>query len=259
MSGGTEKFCFLRKDFGYMQRATWTHWTRHAATLFVAAGFAFAFVGDVAAQQQPRPRTGGGQGGQGGQGGNRPQFQLPDDKRLVEIHEKFVIDAEKLAADYERGGQIDKARVCYTEILRLVPTYTPAADKLAKIKEKEATAEKKLVDIYANKGWQDTGVVVTAGRPIAIRSSGQWTLKMTYNLQADGLEIPKELRDFPLGAMIGLIADSVDDKDAKPFLVGSEKSFDAPRTGKLFLRIYDSDTDDNVGRIGTIIEGSFKK
>ena len=30
----------------------------------------------------------------------------------------------------------------YEEILRLVPSYTPAAEKLAQIKQKEATAER---------------------------------------------------------------------------------------------------------------------
>lgn len=225
-----------------------------------AALILMACAEPLAAQQQPRqPRNNGGQGGNQAGGNRKPQVELPDDPKLLEIHKNFVLAAEKLAGDYERGGQIDKARNCYTEILRLVPTYTPAEDKLAKIKEKEATADKKLIDVYANKGWQDTGIQVLAGRPISFHSTGQWTFKMTYNLQADGLEIPKELRDFPLGAMIGLIADSTDDKDAKPFLVGTNKSFDAPKSGRLFLRIYDSDPEDNTGRIGVVVEGTFKK
>jgi hypothetical protein len=221
-------------------------------------------------QQQPRPPRNNNQGG-GGQpagnqpgnqaGGNRrpPQVELPDDPKLLELHKNFVLAAEKLAGDYERGGQNDKARNCYSEILRLVPTYTPAEEKLAKIKEKEATAEKKLFDVYANKGWQDTGIQVIQGRPISFHSTGQWTFKMTYNLQADGLEIPKELRDFPLGSLIGLIAESTTDKDVKPFLVGADKSFEAPKSGRLFLRIYDSDPEDNTGRIGVVVEGTFKK
>lgn len=237
--------------------------TKHFTMCGVALIALALSVEPLAAQQPRQPRNGGNgnQGNQGNQGGgNRPrQVELPDDPKLLEIHKKFVLDAEKLAGDYERGGQIDKARSCYTEILRLVPTYTPAEEKLAKIKEKEATAEKKLVDVYANKGWQDTGIQVISGRPISFHSTGQWTFKMTYNLQADGLEIPKELRDFPLGSLIGLIAESVDDKDAKPFLVGNDKSFDAPKTGRLFLRIYDSDPEDNIGRIGVVVEGTFKK
>lgn len=213
-------------------------------------------VEPLAAQQQPRqPRNGGGQGS----GGNRSQVELPDDPKLLELHKNFVLSAEKLAGEYERAGQVDKARDCYTEMLRLVPSYTPAAEKLAKLKEKEATAEKKLFDVLANKGWQDTGIVVQQGRPLSFHSSGQWTFKMTYNLQADGLEIPKELRDFPLGSLIGLIAESTDDKEAKPFFIGNDKSMDAPKSGRLFLRIYDSDPDDNMGRIGVIVEGSFKK
>ncbi|MCE9603575.1 MAG: hypothetical protein K8U03_01590 [Planctomycetia bacterium] len=257
-----------------MQRATWNHAiVRAAAMVVVGIMVGEATMRQLAAQQQqpqqPRQRNNTGQGnnnGQGngqnnGQGGNnrRPTVELPDDPKLLELHKNFVLAAEKLAGDYERTNQHDKARSCYSEILRLVPTYTPAAEKLAKIKEKELTAEKKLVDVYANKGWQDSGIQVIAGRPISLRSNGQWTLKMTYNLQADGLEIPKELRDFPLGALIGLIGDSVDDKDAKPFFIGADKTFDATKSGKLYLRIYDSDPEDNLGRIGVIVEGSFNK
>ncbi|MBL9091011.1 MAG: hypothetical protein JNL96_07285 [Planctomycetaceae bacterium] len=207
-------------------------------------------------------RAPGGQNRQGQGGGNRDEqeeVKLPDDPKLLELHRNFVLAAEKLAGDYERSNQIDKAIDCYSEILRLVPTYSPAADKLGKIKEKEATAEKKLVDVFANKGWQDAGIAVAAGKPLTIRANGQWTLKMTYNLEADGLEIPKELRDFPLGAMIGVIAATPDADDAKPFLVGRELKLEPKQDGRLYLRIYDSDTNDNLGRIAVMVEGTFKK
>src|SRR5690606_1607632 len=132
---------------------------------------------DASAQQFNRPRPGmnrpGQQQGQNqGKNNEQKQVKLSDDPKLLELHKNFVLAAEKLAGDYERTNQIDEARDCYTEMLRLVPTYSPAAEKLASIKVKEATAEKKLVDVYANKNWQDTGIIVQAGKPLSLRCSG---------------------------------------------------------------------------------------
>src|SRR5262245_35550310 len=73
--------------------------------------------------QQP----GFGQGGPGGPGGfpgrgfgrrNRGQQQqqeeeqakMPTDPRLLAIHKEFVSKAEKLAGDYEKAKELDKAR-----------------------------------------------------------------------------------------------------------------------------------------------------
>lgn len=240
-----------------MQRATWLK----AATAIVVGSFVFGdFSAEVRAQQSQPDQGQPGQGRQRGPGGPAPRpYQLPTDERLKNLHEKFVTDAMKLAADYEKAGQHDKARECYSEILRLVPIFTPATEKIAKIKEKEMTAENKKLDIYANKEWQDVGIQLIEGRPVTIRATGQWTIKMNYNVEADGLEIPKELRDFPLGALIGKVANSPDEKEVKPFLIGKEKSFEAPTNGRLFLRIYDSDTLDNTGRVFVTVEGSFKK
>lgn len=201
----------------------------------------------------------GGQRGPGGKGDDENKVKLPDDPKLLMIHKNFVEAAEKLAADYERQNLPDKARDCYTEILRLVPTYSPAADKLNAIKTKEATAEKKLVDVMGSKGWQDTGINVMAGKPLTIRANGEWVMKMTYTLSPDGIEIPKELRDFPLGSLVGAISESADLSEAKVFLVGKEKSMEPNVSGRLYLRMYDSNPDDNTGRLGVIVEGTFKK
>ncbi|MBA4017656.1 MAG: hypothetical protein C0483_10830 [Pirellula sp.] len=240
------------------------HMKRHLVfgfALIVTMVFGGIAAEDAQAQAGGRPRPGGNQQGQkqGQKQNEEDEVKLPEDPKLLELHKNFVLAAEKLAGDYERTNQTDKARSCYTEILRLVPSYTPAADKLAKIKVKEATAEKKLVDVYANKGWQDTGITVEKGRPLTIRANGEWVMKMTYTLPADGIEIPKELRDFPLGALVGAISESADLSEAKPFMVGNEKSMEPSTPGKLYLRMYDSNPDDNTGRLGVIVEGTFKK
>jgi len=234
-----------------------------------ALALAAVAVCQAASAQQFRPQPGiqrpGGNNNQNVQRNNgnntdKPEVKLPDDPRLLELHKGFVLGAEKLAAEYESKGQIDKARSCYEEIVRLVPTYTPAAEKLAIVKQKEAVAEHRTVDVFANKGWQDAGVNIVLGKPVSLKASGAWTMKMTYaNLSPDGVEIPKELRDFPLGALVGMIGATPTDADAKVFIVGSSTSFTADRDGRLFLRMYDSDVEDNLGKISVYLEGTFKK
>lgn len=237
-----------------------------ALRISLAALVVVAATTDVALSQQnnqpgPRPNGQGQPQGQG-QRNNRqnngpPQVVLPSDDKLLALHKAFVEGAEKLAAEYEKTNQIDKARACYVEILRLVPTYGNAQTKMAAIQVKEESANRKPFDVFANKGWQDTGINVVAGKPISIKATGQWVMKMEYTLPPDGIEIPKELRDFPLGALVGKIMTSPTDEDAKVFLIGSGTKFTANQDGRLVLRIYDSDPEDNSGKMSTMIEGTF--
>jgi hypothetical protein len=235
----------------------------------IVAVLAITAAADIASAQAPRrpPGFGPRPGGQGGPGGNRPnqgddaeEYKPPDDPKIVDLYKTMILGMEKLAADYEKTNQSDKARACYEEILRVAPKYTPVLEKMKTIKIKEQIADRKPFEVLANKTWQDTGVTVIEGKPVTIKANGTWTLKMTYPLSPDGIEIPEELRNFPLGALVGAIAEpGTTPSEMKPFLVGSSKSFDAPKNGRLLLRIYDSDPDDNTGKLSVVIEGTFAK
>jgi len=181
----------------------------------------------------------------------------PTDPKLIELHKEFLSKAEKLAEDYERKKQHDKAREVYEAILRLVPNYPRAEEALQKIRETEATTDKKQLTVMAAKGWQDTGIVLQQGKPVIIEAKGTWTFKMSHQLGPDGIEIPKELRDFNLGALVGVIVTSPDPKDFKPFHIGERKEFTAERTGRLMLRMYDSDPSDNQGQLTVQVQSTF--
>jgi len=199
----------------------------------------------------------GGRGAAKGQEEAEKGPRLPDDPKLLELHKDFVLKAEKLAKEYEREDEPEKARVCYEEILRLVPGYPKAEAMLAKMRLDEATADHKSLVVHANRGWQDTGVDVIAGKPVAIRSAGTWTFRITAPLSPDGMAIPEELRDFNLGSLIGAVVDG-DPNDAKPFFVGSNTEFVAETSGRLILRMYDSDPEDNAGKLEVEILGTFE-
>lgn len=195
-----------------------------------------------------------------------PPAPLPTDPRLLDIHREFVRKADRLAAEYEKAGEYDKARDVYIEVLRLVPTYTPAVEKMNRLHEQLATAERVVVDVFADREWQDTGISVIQGKPVRIQARGEWTFRMTYKLPADGVEIPEKLRDFNLGALVGVIdpdnpkeIDEDNEEAAEPFLIGSKFEFDAPISGRLLLRMYDSDTADNAGKLSVEIKGTFKR
>ncbi|HEY5311779.1 MAG TPA: tetratricopeptide repeat protein [Pirellulales bacterium] len=294
----------------------------------VALSLVAALASVAEAQRYRRGGNNQGQGGnQGGQAGNDQQDQgknksnVPDDPRLLEVHQAFIRGAQKLALEYERKKDLDKAITCYREILRLVPNYGPAQAALTKIIGKQATAKRVVVEVMANKGWQDSGVDVIEGKPVMIRADGHWKMNMHYPVGGDGIEIPKELRKFNLGALIGIIippgdqpgahieappesteaasgenagdkpaeaapaeqaqpagadaekpaaGDATKDESAKtkeeeeaekkkprPFFIGHQADLFAKISGRLYLRMYDSDTDDNVGKIRVDISGTF--
>jgi hypothetical protein len=183
---------------------------------------------------------------------------LPSDKRLLALHKSFVTEAEKLAGEYERDREWDKAKDVYGEILKLVPQYTTAQEKLNAIKMREATANVDSTEVSAKKDWQYSGIILQEGKPISIRATGKWTFVLEAETSPDGIAIPKELQEFKLGSLIGYI-DTGNPENDKPFEIGAETSFLAKKTGKLYLRMYDSDPNDNTGSLKVEFAGSFLK
>jgi hypothetical protein len=217
------------------------------AVIFVSS----SLLSTVAAQpKQPRNQPRGKQ-----QTPDEPV--LPSDQRLLALHKNFVKDAEKLASEYERDRDWDKAKDVYKEILRLVPKYTAAQNKLEEISQREASAEKATTSVDAAKEWQFSGVTVLEGKPIAIRATGDWTFVLQAKISPDGIPIPEELREFNLGTLIGYI-DTGDRENDKPFAIGNGTSFIAEQTGKLYLRMYDSNPKDNEGSLKIEFSGTFK-
>ncbi|MHB1035452.1 MAG: hypothetical protein ACYC35_20170 [Pirellulales bacterium] len=188
-----------------------------------------------------------------------PAATLPfaSDKRLLALHREFVLKAEKLAAEYETAKQHEKARLVCEQILKLVPNYPKAAQMLQRINEEEANAERKVIEVAADRPWQDTGIRTVPGKPIQIKATGTWTFKMSHKLGPDGMEVPPEMKDFKLGSLIGVIATD-DPKQRKPFLIGAQKTFVADRAGRLLLQMHDSDPSDNQGKLSVEIRGTFQ-
>ena len=189
--------------------------------------------------------------------------RLPDDPKLLALHRDFVLKAEKLALDYQREQEYDKARTVCEEILKLVPRYPKAIQIIEQIDDREQNAETAYFSIEANKAtslanWQDTGVMVMAGKPVTISAEGSWTFKMSHELGPDGMEVPKALEEFRLGSLIGLVYTGDKENPPKPFYVGRELTFTAKETGRLYMKMHDSDPSDNIGKLRIVVRGTFK-
>lgn len=221
----------------------------------------------VAQRPQPAPRQ------QGPRQPNRPNYQvpakgeLPEDEKLMGLYLNFVRDAEKLAKEYEASGKVEQARNVYLEILKIAPNYKPAKDKLDQYHEKEATADKKSVDVFANRGWQETGITTIAGKPITITASGTWTCKVNQEVGPEGLQVSEELTGCAIGSLVGVVVPPPEkDRNGRtvepklqPFSIGKEKQITPSIAGKLMMRIYDLKTADNSGKLKVDVVGTFER
>ncbi len=228
-------------------------WIIAVLTVLLSSSYVTDAVGQKRGQKPKKSRT-----AEESEESETPRVELPSDPRLLSLHRDFVRKAERLASEYEKANENQKARDVYEQILKLVPNYPAAMEKLDEIHRRESMAERVTMTIHANRPWQDTGIRLIAGKPVQIEAKGKWTFRMTHTLPADGMEIPEKLRDFPLGALVGVI-DSPDVEEPEPFFIGSKFEFDAPVSGRLLLRMYDSNPTDNTGKLTVEIKGTFKR
>lgn len=188
------------------------------------------------------------------------QPQLPSDPQLLSLHKEFVAKAEKLAMEYERKKELDKAREVYESLVRLVPKYGSAEQGLNRILTNQRQQDRRLTDVEADQPWQDTGVTLREGMPVHIEVKGSW--KVVYETGPEGIEIPEELRQrdgrIKLGTLIGVIANSPSAlTEEKPFVIEQNMNFHAKKTGRLYMRMFDVDPTDNQGKLYVLIQSTF--
>lgn len=109
----------------------------------------------------------------------------------------------------------------------------------------QSVSQTTSIDIFANQGWQDTGVSISERDVVIIDYiQGKWTPRKGVQdpISARGYDgnIDDFIKGSRLAALIGKLGDDL-------FVVGEEKEFVAQRGGRLFLRINDSVLDDNEG------------
>jgi hypothetical protein len=100
--------------------------------------------------------------------------------------------------------------------------------------------------VSAQDRWTSTGLTVRRGEPLTINASGEIRFGGGENMKAtpsgssdSNRENP--LPDVPTGTLIGRVG------NGQPFVIGNQKSVQAPAAGQLFLGINDSNLSDNQG------------
>ena len=111
------------------------------------------------------------------------------------------------------------------------------------------------IQVPANGGWVNTGIMVTKGQTVNISSSGQVQLSTDSSDVAgpagsklghtapSGAPLPGTLT----GALVGRIG------TGQAFGIGNQSSFPAPASGMLFLAVNDNYTADNSGAFGVTV------
>lgn len=187
---------------------------------------------------------------------------LPSDPELLSLHRDFILKADKLALEYERKKEFEKARDVYESLIRLVPKYKAAEAGLDRILTAQSTRDRKLTKVLANKAWQDTGARLQQSMPVVCEVKGTWNVVLKTG--AEGVEIPSEIKPrdsrIKLGTLIGVIVNSPADLEKpKTFVIKSGTKFVAEKSGRLYLRMFDIDPTDNDGELYVSIQSTFSK
>lgn len=187
---------------------------------------------------------------------------VPADPKLLSLHKEFITKAQKLAGEYERKKQLDRAREVYQSVVRLVPGYQDAESGLERILQMQSMKDRKIVKVNASLGWQDSGIKLEKGMPVHTEVKGTWSIVLETG--PDGVQIPERsrLRDprIKLGALLGAIVTSESElKNAQPFVVKPGDDFVVKESGRLFFSVYDVDPSDNRGEMMVLVQSSFSK
>lgn len=187
------------------------------------------------------------------------------EKSEQDIVKDFVTRFGRLALQYEQSGSSDKAKHALGMILKVAPNDETVKRQMDRIEKQELSENRKVVKVLAQQSWQDTGLVVSAGKPVAISAQGQWVFKMSRSVGPEGMDVPEEMKRFPLGALIGVVDPSGGNAESKkerqrfqPFLVGSQDVITPNASGRLFLKMHDTDESDNAGQLVVTVSGSVR-
>ena len=129
------------------------------------------------------------------------------------------------------------------------PAAPPTADVF------EAIPEGTLATVVANRPWQDTGIDVKAGEPIAFYASGWWrggSQKSGSSPDGDKKQ-PRDrnlIADANAMALVGWVAG-----EDGPFVIGVHKIYGSKVTGRLFVQANDLNLKDHSGQVKLQIKG----
>lgn len=170
--------------------------------------------------------------------------QDASDTRAIDIRsnkaiQAFVAEAMELAIEYEKNGDVEKARLMYQQIYRLDQRQQQLPAKIKFLENSLLDKNQVVHKLNTSNGWTAVGKVY-AGRSFKIVTAGTYKMTPSGDFLATGIangDVKKDGmdKDFPLGALIGVYFQ--EKKPSKPFLVGGGKLLTPEKDSVLYLKI----------------------
>lgn len=170
--------------------------------------------------------------------------QAQDETRAIDVRsnkaiQAFVVEAMELAIEYEKNGDIEKARLMYQQIYRLDKRQQQLPAKIKFLEQFLLDKNQIVHKLNTAVGWTAIGKVY-ADRSFKLFTAGTFTMTPSGEFTASGMpkgDIKKNGMDheMPLGALVGVYFH--DKKPSKPFLVGAGKLLTPEKDGILYLKI----------------------
>ena len=161
------------------------------------------------------------------------------DLRTRKAIQVFIKDGMEIAIEYEKNGDLQKAKNMYEQIQRLDNRITGVDAKIEFLDQQLVAANQQVHMLDTSKGWVSIGMAYK-GRKFRVLTAGTYTMTLKQEPNAMGFEngdVKKNGMDpeFPLGSLIG--AYYTGKKPGKPFLIGKEHTLVPEKDGILYLKV----------------------
>lgn len=161
------------------------------------------------------------------------------DLRTRKAIQVFIKDGMEIAIEYEKNGDLQKAKNMYEQIQRLDNRITGVGAKIEFLDQQLVAANQQVHMLDTSKGWVSIGMAYK-GRKFRVLTAGTYTMTLKQEPNAMGFEngdVKKNGMDpeFPLGSLIGVYYTGK--KPGKPFLIGKEDTLVPEKDGILYLKV----------------------
>jgi len=162
------------------------------------------------------------------------------DVRMQRSRSQFVRDAVDLAREYEKAGQLEKAKRSLEAALKIQPDLPGAKEKIKRLRESILSSNELEFELDVSRGWGIPRARVFAGRAFRIQVEGSYRFVTNLAIGPQGFPTKKPKANdmslqLPCGALMGVIVTKK--KPGKVFPVGTGREMTSKKEGLLFLKV----------------------
>ncbi|WP_417847819.1 tetratricopeptide repeat protein [Thalassoglobus sp.] len=188
------------------------------------------------------------------------------DSKAAKVEQDFLKSLVELATDYEKAGDVERAKEMLQSILKIKPNSESVKSKLTEFENEVFDRKSTTIDLDVSRGWTNAGVMVTKDQPIRVEATGSYRLMVNEELGPKGYVQKDAAQDLissvPTGALIGMIAPATRKRNQKPpvpFLLGDAKELKPSESGILFVRVNTPPQAKCTGKIKVKLSGNITR